>query len=350
MATGTMTPAGGGYNTFVRSFEASGKLKVSFSRNTEDWAVNRYVQLVPVDKNVGYYLEINVEEAGRILDTSSLDAVWPDGNDAPTGNHNKENFRFNDYRTIRYADAYNFGDLTVDQADWDLLATHGEIYAQRMMTRRTQQAVTLLTNTASYDSTHSSAVASITGVTGLWDVSTVTRSDIKRSINHAVETISQTTLGVVQPKDLKLVMSPGCARKISVSQEIRDFIKQSPVVIEQIEQKQDSDLRFGLPKYLYGVEVVIENTVKITSAKGATKAFSFVLSDSTPFVCSRPGGLEGRTGAPSFSTCTNFVKEEMTVESRRDEDNRRHQGRVVDDYDHVMTAPVSGFLFTTAVT
>ena len=95
--------------------------------------------------------------------------------------------------------------------------------------------------------------------------------------------------------------------------------------------------------------VIVEKTVKTTNAKGATTSASFVLGDATPFLCSRPGGLQGTGGAPSFSTCTIFSKEELTVESKRDEDNRRAVGRVVDDYGVVMTAPASGFLFTQAV-
>jgi hypothetical protein len=41
-----------------------------------------------------------------------------------------------------------------------------------------------------------------------------------------------------------------------------------------------------------------------------------------------------------------FMLEEMTVETRQDPDNRLTKGRVVEDYATVMTAPVSGFLFT----
>jgi len=41
-----------------------------------------------------------------------------------------------------------------------------------------------------------------------------------------------------------------------------------------------------------------------------------------------------------------FMSEEMTVETRDDIDNRRLQGRVVEEYDVVLTSTAAGFLLT----
>ena len=97
------------------------------------------------------------------------------------------------------------------------------------------------------------------------------------------------------------------------------------------------------------MSVVVEDAVKVTSRKGATKASSYVLAAETPFMCARPGGLDGVEGSPSFATHSVFLKEEMTVESKHDRDNRRHLGSITDDFAAVVTAPISGFLFTDAV-
>jgi hypothetical protein len=40
-----------------------------------------------------------------------------------------------------------------------------------------------------------------------------------------------------------------------------------------------------------------------------------------------------------------FAYEEMTVEQRDDPDNRRISGRVVEDYDVKIVAPVTGFIY-----
>ena len=50
-------------NVFVPAHDAANGLVVNFSRNQEDFAVNRYAQLVPQDKVSGFWLEITVEQA-----------------------------------------------------------------------------------------------------------------------------------------------------------------------------------------------------------------------------------------------------------------------------------------------
>ena len=61
---------------------------------------------------------------------------------------------------------------------------------------------------------------------------------------------------------------------------------------------------------------------------------------------SRPEGLMGSEGVADFATCQIFSYEDMTVETKKDPDNRREQGRIVDDFDVQVVAPASGFLMT----
>lgn len=336
-------------NTFVPSLDATDALTIGFTRNVNDFALNKYIQIKPVNKEVGYYTEINAEEAARLVSSTLNDMYWHDGNDAPQGNENKEKFEFLQYRTKRYAKAYRFGYKTVGQAAFNVLMTHAKIYAQMMMTARTQLAITQLTTSGNYPTANTSAVSSISGVTGKWQLSTTSRNDIQRSIEYATDIIFQATLGVVKPSDLMLVLSPTCARKISPCQEIRDHIKGSPDALSSIRGEMQL-ARFGLPDRLFGVPVVVEDAVKVTNRKGATVAKSYVLGDTTPFICARPGALVAPDGdGPSFSTCMLFALEDMTVETKDDPDNRRHHGRITTDVTAVMTAPAAGFLFTAAV-
>lgn len=341
-----------GSNTYLPSTEATNNLIVDFSRNAKDFSLNKYIQIVPVSKMVGRYIEMTVEQAGRILNTSLQDHIWADGEDAPSGRGNMEKFAFKPFTTTRYLYDFRVGELAVEQAEWDILAQHARIYAQQAMTARTQLAITLMTTSGNYPSANTSAVSSISGNTGKWDVSTSARLDIKRSLRYAQDVIRKATLGAVKPGDMMLVMSPGCAGKLSETQEIVDLIKQSPTAIDYVKNGLGPNASYGLPDKLYGVDIVVEDAVKVTSRKGATKATSYVLSDSTPFLCSRPGGLEGgkdSNESPRFSTATMFAYEDMTVESKHDTDNRVHKGRIVDNIGFVMTAGVAGFLFTAAV-
>lgn len=348
----TAVHPGGATNTYVPSTEATNNMQVDFSRNPKSFKVNEYVQIVPVTKDVGYYTSMTIEEAGRILNTSLNDHKWADGEDAPSDKGQTESFEFKAYQTARYFFGFRLGQKASSQASWDILAQHARIKAQQAMTARTQVAVTLLSTGGNWPTGHTSAVSSITGVTGKWDVSTTARKDIKRSIDHALDTVLKSTLAGVELDDFRLVMSPGCARKIAVSQEIVDHIKGSPDALAELKGNLGPNAAFGLPSKLYGINLVIENAVKVTSRKGATKAASYVLGDTTPFIVARPGGLVAPTdsnSAPRFSTACMFAYEEMTVESKFDADNRVNKGRIVDDYAMAMTAGISGFLFTAAV-
>lgn len=342
----------GANNVFVPDHEATGKMVVDFSRNPNKFPVNRYCQIVPVKKSVGYYLEMTVEEAGRILNTDLSDLVWPDGNDAPSGADGTESHEWKGYRCERYAPSFRLGDLTVEQASWDIMARHAAIKAQQMMTGRTQLAITQLTTSGNYAASHTSVVASITGNAGRWDQSTTARQDIKRSLNHAAEVILDDTLVGVELTDLILVISSACAKAISETQEIVDHVKGSPEAWAQVRgELPGRNKYYGLPDKLYGFDIVVEDTRKITSKKGATRVAAQVLDKAKPFMVSRPGGLIGVADAPNFSSCVIFSydKYEMAVEKWNDVNNKRVVGRVVDMNDVKMVAPSSAFLFTTAV-
>lgn len=341
----------GGSATFVPSPEATNYMQIEFSRNTADFALPNYVKYVPVQKTTGYYIEIGREEAARILEGDIDDHLWADGADAPSGNDGHETFEFKAYRARRYAFAYSLGDLGVQQADWDVLASYGRIKAMQAMTARTVKALGVLQTTGNWATGHTSAVGSITGVTGTWDVSTTARSDIKRSIDYAIETIINSSLGTVRPEDLQLVVSLKAARMMSESQEIIDYMKGSYVAEQRI-RGEGRNVEFVLPSELYGLPVIVEKTVKVTNNKGATRAASQAMTYTSPFITARPGGIQGVEGVPQFSTCTAFIYsgDDMTVEQMRDDKNRRTMGRVVDHYDVVMTSSVTGFLFTSALT
>lgn len=339
----------GGSNTYIPSTEATNNLIVDFSRNVNDFALNRYCQIVPVTKDVGRYIKMTVEEAGRLL--NDADDIWQDGDDAPHFRGETESFEFLPYETTRRAKGFRIGAKAASQAAWDILAQHGRIKAQRMMTRRTAVVIGEATTSGNYDSAHTSAVSSITGNSGKWDVSTTARQDIRRSLRVGRDQIRKSTLGAVKLDEIKLVMSPGCAGKIAECQEIVDYLKGSPQALSYIKGNEGPNAQYGLPDKLYGTEIVVEDAVKVTSKKGATKVTSYVLGDDTPFLCSRPGGLvsEGGSENPRFSTICLFMYEEMTVESKHDVDNRVNKGRVVEDYACEMTAAIAGYLFTAAV-
>lgn len=334
-------------NVFIRDHNASGKMVIDFARNIADFPVNGYAQIIPVKKVGGYYLEMTVEEAGRILNSNLDNFVWFDGEPAPEGNDGTESFEWKPFSCVRRTFPFKLGNLTVENATWDIVAQHSAIKSRQAMTARTQLAVTQLTTAANYAASHRLDVTAISGNAGTWKVSTTARQDIKRSLITAAELIADDTLDVVRPEDLRLVISGNLAGQIAMCQEIVDYIKGSPHALAMVKGEiKGRNTRYGLPDELYGFELFVESTRKVTSRKGATRVTSSVFPTSNAVLCSRVGGLEGVAGAPSFSTLVLFAYEEMTVETKNDADNRRMIGRVTENLTAKIVAPASGVLFS----
>lgn len=339
-----------GQNVFIPDHEGSGKLVVDYSRNPKKFPLASYCQIQNPKKTIGYYLKMTVEEAGRVLNADLNDFAWPDGAEAPQDFGGTESFLWQPFRCERFQYGVPIGDLAADQASWDIIEQHARIKLQQALTARTLKAVSALQATANWDATHTAVVSAISGNSGNWGASTTARQDIKRSLNYAANIILLDTLSAIDVNDLILVMSPGCAKTLSETQEIVDHIKGSPDALAQVRgELPGRNAIFGLPDKLYGFPIVIENTARVTSRKGATRAASYVCTDSKPYMVARPGSLQGVGGAPTFSTVVLFMYEEMAVERMHDPNNRRTVVRVVENFDVKIVSSISGFLFTSAV-
>lgn len=337
-----------GTNVFVPSHEASGSLIIGYSRNPKKFKINKYMKMVPVKKDVGYYLVITAEEAARVINAGLNDFVWSDGQEAPMGNDNLESFQFTKFATVRYAFPFNLGHKAIEQADWKILSVHAGFAAQKAMTARTINFWQTL-NTAGNWAGNTNTATSLGG--GQWDAATTTNLYIKKALNQVCENILQATIGVVQREDLVLVINPHTARLMAESDEIHQYIKNTPFVFKELVggTDQNPDDLWGLPPSLYGLKVVVEDAVKVTSKKGAaTKTTGYCCPAQTAVVMARPGSLMGMEGIPEFSTIQGFFYEEFTVEQMDDVNNRRTVGRVVEDYTPALVAPASGYLITSA--
>ena len=357
---------GGGNNGYIPSAEASNKLVVDFVRKPDSFPLNSYVKYIPVNKMVFNYAKFEVEDRMRITDaTYRAHYKWQDGADAPTGDSFGEKFSFPLVSCTRYAEAQRLGWLFAEKAAFSAVEAASAQLAQFMMTLRTQRVATKLQTTANWPTANTSAVSSISGVTGKWDLSTTARSDIKRSLDYGTRIITLATGGVIKDSDLLLVLSKRAAEAISQSQEIRDYIKGGPDAKPWIIGKDSPEWRnraHGLPDMLYGKEIVIEDTVKATSARGATRALDYVYDYTKPVIVARPGSLIGASAQSSdFSTVTVFGYtgskdgesdglQDMAVETLEDNVNRRTTVRVVDNTAEDLTAGLSGFCFSAAIT
>jgi len=334
-------PAGG--NTFVPVALAGDKLLVDFARDPKKFKVTQYTQVIPVEKESGYYLYIDPDEAGRILNTDARDFFWYDGADAPRRHAGTQEFEFRPYHTVRYAFDFQIGWKAARQASWEILARHAAAKAQQAMTLRTQLAANVLLDTTQYAADH---VINATTAFGAWSTSTQTNMYIQQTLNAAAEKILDDTLGLVTKDDLVLVMGTGLAKKIAKAPEITELVKYTAGFDFLRGASERTNVSYGVPESLYGYKTVVDETRKVTSKKGGARSVASIWPDNQAVLLARPGGMEGTANVITFAACCLFMLEEMTVEQRDDPDNRRTEGRVVEDYDVKLVAPAAGVLIT----
>ena len=344
------TVVGGGLSTYIPSTNdlATGALQVEFTRSVNSFPLTRYAQIVPTTKMTGYYLRQDVTDNVRV--SNDKEYAWPLGNDRPTGKQNA--FDFIQYTTQRYAFPFYIPQETTQQAAWDVVAQHARSRAQLAMTRRTMAAATALSTTANWGdnfvATPNTTAQNFTAVGGLWNATTSSASYIQKTIQQVMQLVGQSSGGAVSPNQLIMVISPKVAQVISQSAEVRELVKYNPMSPSFL-QGSDTYSRWGIPPTLYGLaDVVVDDSVKVTSKKGATVASSYVLGDGAYFL-SRPGGLVGVEGANSFATLQIFAYEDMTVEQFNDPINRRIEGRVIDNSIPAVVAPVAGYSITSVI-
>lgn len=341
----------GSHNVFIPGVKASGNLFVDFSRNLAKFPVLRYAQPVPVENTVGVWFQMGLDERARITDSDLAKFSWADGMDRPDPNDMAEYFEEKSFRCQRRSYADRLGKMMTEQAHWNERERRERSLAQKAMTARTIKVLAKMTDSGEYDSSHVadlSSAGAITGVVGNWASSTAARLNIKRTLNYIKKKITLDTRGAVESKDLVLVMSPETAEQISVTQEIVELVKNSNNGMKFLRADEDFPKEnYGLPPRLYNTEVIIEDTVKVTSQRSlSAQTAAFALPLGTVVVAHRPGSLEGVEGGRSFSTCSIHIyrEDDMKVESDSDNWNRVEKIAVTDNFDVNMTAPVTGFL------
>ena len=336
---------GGGLNTFVPSTNAlaTGALQVEFTRAVNTFPITKYAQIVPTQQMTGYYLRLDSDDNVRVTDVNEF--AWPLGNDRPVGKMNQHDFV--SFTAARYAYPFYIPNETVKQAAWDVVAQHARAKAQLAMTARSMRTATALTGSAAVTAFTAAGNYYATGTAnsgvGAWTATS--GNNIQKGIQVALQRISLATGGAVRGEtDIMMVISPVIANALSQTAEVRDYVKNYAAGALPFLQGGETFAKYGLPPNLFGVQVVVDDSVKVTTRKSAASTTrSFVYGNSAVFV-SRPGGLVGVEGSTSFSTVQIFAFEDMTVENWDDPRDRRIEGRVIDNSTSELVAPVSGVL------
>lgn len=337
----------GGSNTFIPSWEATG-LIVKFTREPSRFRINWYVKDIKVPKDQGYYLTLNGDDPYRVVSVN--DYLWEDSADAPGGRQERQAFGFMPYRTARYCFPFSLGQRSVEQAEWPILAEHAAMQAAKAMTVRTILNTALATTSANWTGQWGTNFGNSLGA---WTTSSETDLFIQRTLNAALIAVEQASGGIVTDEDaLQLTINPTLARGISVSPEYRNYIKGSPDALSALTDQRNPNRKYGLAPYLYGLRLVVENAIQVTTPKPGnvptqpSTSRSYIWPTAQAVISSKPEGISGVEGEQSldFSTFAFRFSEQMTTEQKSDSDNRRNIGRVVENYTVTLQAPQCGYL------
>jgi hypothetical protein len=249
---------------------------------------------------------------------------------------------------------------------WDVKGMELRKLGNQAMLNITRNAASAL-NGASWGS-HTSAVGSISGVSGHWGNGTVSNPNLKISLFAAALQIQQDSAGMVGINDLVLVFSPDTATALSLSPEIQNMYPNNVwaygALTGTLPGQGAPSGHWSLPPTLWGFRYAVEDAVVATEAKGGTATNAYAIPKGTAYLVTRrdnelvnpfflkaeaDGAFvsdEDREAVPVYSTLCRFTKEEFTTEQQSDKWNRIFQASVALDYGFTLTSTIAAFQFT----
>lgn len=332
-----MVGIGAGGNPYLLEWgPATGQIQVEYSRNPARFALPRIARIVPVTLEQGAYSIIENDQQVRVPDVKQY--RWSKGQRRPRP-MNLE-FGWGTYSTLRHAYGFQIPRETVKQAKWDVVAVHARGAAQLAMTARTVAAMTTLTTSGNWVASESYfATATALGAGGYGTV-----GNIQKIIQAGVKRVHLNTGGAIGPGEMSLVMGPETAQAWSQQSELKDYVKNYPLAYEWMRGSETFQI-WGLPPMLWGCRVEVDDTVVVTTNKGASSITrGFALGANKLLFTSRqgPSTQEVSPEVGNFSTFSIFAYEDLTIEARAQEWDRLEEGSVVDNSVGAVTATRSG--------
>ncbi len=340
-----MPTAPGSRNAYIPAL--NGKLIVDYSRNPKDYAINQVAQIIPVDKQEGYWAKFDPTAHNRILGRENR--IWYDGQPRPISEGGKQKHDFVRYRTERYTDTEPFGYLTLEQAEWDVIKQHSNVLASRAMTFRSLEGYRVLADTNNYPAAHTATATALGG--GTWASATSANNYIQKSINAASRQILKATNSVVGKEALTMIMSPVVANAIAERPEIREAFIQSQFAESLIQGNGSFNINYGLPPVLYGVKVLVDPLLETTTNENVsgTATTDFAYWNNAVMIVARRGDLTN-TGdlGTVFSTLGFFIYKngEMDLEVFDDPVHKRKIVAMDDHFDTKVIAPLTAYQIT----
>lgn len=340
-------------NVFIPGFDDALNLIVGYSRNDKKFPFLNYCTMKTGKVWAGLYPKFDPHDLMRINYANGRDFLFPDGTPRPVGTNNYTNNRFSwlQYQMQRYSYNGSIGYLTTQQSGWDVKKKLLDDLATKAMIQKAYMALTEVTTTTNYPSSHVATAASWGG--GTWLAGTINTPTIGPSLAKIRSTILKDTAGKVRGDELVLVVNPDLAYQMALTQEIRAFVAQQAGSLQVLEGKNPGMRdNWLLPDNLYGFKIIIEDTPIVTGLKDADPtgdSVSYILGAGTAFVVARPGSLDGDAGGSEFSTlhCLQYKEEEMLMETFDEPKHRLIDIYITDSFTFLVPAGESGAIITT---
>jgi len=350
MAFPNTTAFPGQYDVYIPNFGAKDRanLIISYARDPKKFAVNGLATRTPTQTENGNFLFLRPEALARVGQDPNY-YLWQDGQNFPTGNYNAQDYRAVPYQCVRRATPDYLGDLTKEQAVWPIEETKIDSLAHIMMTLRAVVYYTLMLNPVNHLTTHVKTAtqwSSLYGQTGGgWNQGTPENPIIQRTIRNVADVIRQDTLAAVDYHQLTLVISVPAAINMAASSEINWYLAQSRFALDQTKgDNKSQNGNWGLPDKLYGMNLIVDPTVRTTSARLVVPGtFTDVMEYNTALFVAAPGSLGDNTGQVNsgFSSTHMFVyrgKEMVVKQKYMDYDEYTKYG-IYEHYAMQMVAP-----------
>lgn len=348
----------GQFNSYIP--KVTGQV-INYARDPKKYKLNKYTQLIKTEAPIGVYYKIHPDDHVRFI--NDQETIWEDGAKRPEVTGNRIRHDTVEFQTVRRDYDFQIGWKTLQVADYKVLLANTNAAQNQCMIAWTNEVINLGETAANWEGNTASAVDLDGG--GYWNTGTAEQPVLKMALLQIAEKITLGTNGLAADYEntddvgLILLLSPGAARTLATSPEIHAIYKES-MYADALLQKQSPNPNaiWGLPPMLYGYRVIVENAVRVrerpkaagtlASTTGSPPAArDFVKSDTSAIICSRPGGLDGQMGSPSFSTFQRYYFEtEMKVQIFDEPKHEYTDGHVTRDGKTVLAAPASGFLVT----
>lgn len=342
-------------------------MAIGYVRNPKRAPHLQYVQFVPAPEVLFRWFTIDPDEPIRIVNTD--EQAWSYGDYRPTGKGNVVRGEWLSENIQRWDFPYTLDDQT--QRSWskqglDPKQFYDLISLSKAMVHRSVRIVGKL-QTASWGS-NTATVASLIGAAYFWDQSSGTDIDpvtglpmpqfqiIKKTLDRIRRRIDLATNGAIGDDEFNVVIPPKVAIAVAECGEIVNAVKQSVYANKLIDPETGwRNRKWNLPDSYAGFNWVVEDTPRVfvrMAADGTVASITsgekdYILNDDTCYVCSRPGGIDGGYGMPSFSTVQLYhLNGEAQIQAFSEPKHQLVEGHVVLEDKPIVASTLSGFKLT----